>query len=593
MSLHGWLTVAIVFGVLITLMVTSIGPDLIMVAAVTVLLTLGVFSSPQDALAGFSNEGLLTVAVLYIVAAGLRETGGMMMLANRMLGTPRTVAGAQARMMVPLAVMSSVMNNTPLVAMMLPVISDWAKKLQISPSKVMMPLSYATILGGLCTLIGTSTNLVVYGLLVAATGEKMGLFDVAWVGIPCAVAGLLYILATSRWLLPERKRPISLESDPREYTTEMLVEPTGPLVGQTVEEAGLRRLVGIYLMEIDRGGEIMPMVGPEQRLQANDQLVFVGVVDSVLELRRVRGLRPATDQVFKLKAAQLDRLLIEAVVSNSCPIVGQTIRDGRFRNIYNAVVIAVARNGERIRKKIGDIVLEAGDTLLLEASRSFIDNHRNSRDFFLVSHIDGVVPPRHDRAGVAIGILMAMVVAVASGVISMINASLIAACLMILTRCISGPTARRAIDWQILIVIGAALGLGKAMDQSGAAEYIAGHFISLAGLDPWVALVIIYGLTMVFTELLTNNAAAALMFPIAMSTAHVLGVPHLPFVIAVMIAASCGFATPIGYQTNLMVYGPGGYHFRDFVLFGGGLDLVVWAVAVTVIPIVWPLSPVG
>ena len=257
----------------------------------------------------------------------------------------------------------------------------------------------------------------------------------------------------------------------------MLIEPDGPLVGRSVEEAGLRRLAGIYLMEIDRRGEILAVIGPEQRLQAHDQLVFVGVVDSVLDLQRMRGLRPATDQVFKLEAARTHRNLIEAVVSNTCPLLGQTIRDGRFRNVYNAVVIAVARNGERIHKKIGDIVLEAGDTLLLEASPSFVDQHRNSRDFFLVSRIDGAVPPRHERAWVALGILAALVIAAGTGVLSMLNAALIAACLMILTRCISGPMARRSIDWQVLIIIGAALGVGKAMEQSGAAEFITAHFL--------------------------------------------------------------------------------------------------------------------
>lgn len=207
-----------------------------------------------------------------------------------------------------------------------------------------------------------------------------------------------------------------------------------------------------------------------------------------------------------------------------------------------------------------------------------------------MSRIEGVVPPHHERAGVAAAILAGMVLTAGLGVLSMLNAALIAACLMILTRCINGPTARRSIDWQVLIVIGAALGLGRALEQSGAAAAVAANFIDFAGRDPWLALIVIYGLTMTFTELLTNNAAAALMFPTAMATAHALGVAHLPYVFTVMIVASCGFATPIGYQTNLMVYGPGGYHYRDFLIFGGGLNLLVWAVAVTVIPLVWPLT---
>jgi di/tricarboxylate transporter len=587
MTPEAMLTIAVVAAILLTLAFTSIGPDLVMVAALTALLTAGVFDRPADALAGFGNEGLLTVGVLFVVAAGLRETGGMAWVAQRLLGRPRTVVAAQARMMIPAAAMSSFMNNTPLVAMLLPVVLDWAKKLGMSASRFMMPLSFATILGGLCTLIGTSTNMVIYGLLAEATGEKLGMFGVTPIGLVCAVAGIAWMLAFGRRLLPERRPAIGPEADAREYTVEMLVEPGGALVGKSIEEAGLRHLPGAYLMEIEREGEAIPAVGPEKRLHADDRLVFVGVVDSVVELQRIRGLRPATDQVFKLRAHRDKRCLVEAVVSDSAPLLGRTIRDGRFRNVYNAVVIAVARNGERIRGKIGDIVLRTGDTLLLETHSDFADAHRNSRDFYLVRRLDDSSPVRHDRAGVAVAILAGMVLAAGTGVLSMLNAALVAACLMLLARCVSGPIARRSIDWQVLTVIGASLGVGKAMEVSGAAQVVVDAFLGLANGNPWLALVIVYGVTMVFTELMTNNAAAALVFPVAMSTAQTLGVSHLPFIYAIMIAASCGFATPIGYQTNLMVFGPGGYRFRDFLVFGGTLNLVVWAVAVAFIPLIY------
>jgi len=580
------LTLATVLAVLLALTLTSVGPDLVMVAALTFLLSSGVLDT-REALAGFANEGLITVGVLFIVATGLRETGGMAWLAQRILGRPTRLVEAQARMMVPAAVMSSFMNNTPLVAMLVPVVLEWAKKLRMSPSKFMMPLSFATILGGLCTQIGTSTNVVVYGLLREATGEKPGMFAIAPVGIVCAIVGIGYMLLASRFLLKDRKPVLSLDSDPREYTVEMMVEAGGALAGRTIEEAGLRHLPGAYLIEIERDGDAIFAVGPEQRLKGDDRLIFVGIVDSIVELQRIRGLRPATNQVFKLDAHRDARCLVEAVVSGSCPLVGRTIRDGRFRNVYNAAVIAVARNGERIKRKIGDIVLETGDVLLLETNNSFAETHRNSRDFLLVTQLDNSSPVRHERAGVAVLILAGMVGLAATGIMTMLNAALLAACLMLATRCVTGPIARRSIDWQVLTVIGAALGIGKALETSGGAEIIVTQFLLVAGSDPWLALVVIYGLTMVFTELMSNNAAAAMMFPLALATAEALGVSHLPFVFAIMIAASCGFATPIGYQTNLMVYGPGGYQFRDFVSFGGLLNLVVWAVAVTVIPLVY------
>jgi di/tricarboxylate transporter len=587
MTSDALLSLSTVLAALLVLTFTTIGPDLVMVAALTFLLSCGVLDT-GEALAGFANEGLVTVGVLFVVATGLRETGGVAFVAQRLLGLPTRPVVAQLRMMLPTAVLSSFMNNTPLVAMLVPVIADWAKKLHMPPSQFMMPLSFATILGGLCTEIGTSTNVIVYGLLRQATGETPGLFAVAPMGIACALAGIAYMLVAGRWLLPDRRPALGLDSDPREYTVEMMVEPNGALVGRTIEGAGLRHLPGAYLMQIEREGETLAAVGPEQRLRADDRLIFVGIVDSIVELQRIRGLRPATDQVFKLDAHRDAHCLVEAVVSSSFPLLGRSIRDGRFRNVYNAVVIAVARHGARIKRKIGDIELETGDTLLLQTHDAFAEAHRNSRDFYLVTRLDGTAPVRHERAGVALAILVAMVLLAATGAASMLNAALLAACAMIATRCVTGPLARRSIDWQVLTVIGAALGVGKALEQSGGAALLVGCLIDLAGDDPWLSLVVLYGLTMLFTELMSNNAAAALMFPLALSLAGQLGVSHLPFVFAVMIAASCGFATPIGYQTNLMVFGPGGYRFRDFVRFGGLLNLVVWSVAVLVIPRVYP-----
>lgn len=600
MSLEAWITIAVVVGVLLGLALTRIAADLIMLAALTALMAIDaivpgvtIFDKPVDGILGFANEGVLTVGVLFAVAAGLRETGGMAMLVQRMLGMPKSLAAAQARMMLPTAGMSAFMNNTPLVAMMMPVVIDWSKKLRQPASKLLLPLSYAAVLGGVCTLVGTSTNLVVHGLMIeheraSGVARPVGLhmFDITWVGVPCALAGLIYILIASKWLLPDRTPAVSSTTDPREYTVEMMVEEGSALVGKTIEQAGLRQLPGLFLIEIERAGEVLPAVAPQTTLLANDRLVFAGMVDAVVDLQKIRGLRPATSQVFKLDSPRAIRCLIEVVVSNTCRVAGQSIRDGKFRTVYNAAVIAVARNGERLRGKIGDIVLRPGDTLLLEAHPSFFEQHRNSRDFYLANRLPGSNPPRHEKAWVAIGILAGMVVAASLG-LSMLIAALLAGGLMVLTRCVNASTARRAVDWQILLVIGAALGIGKAMESSGAAEAIVSVFSGIGGDSPWLALIVIYLLTTFFTEVMTNNAAAALMFPIATVTAEKLGVSGMPYYIAIMVAASCAFATPIGYQTNLMVYGPGGYRFSDYLRFGGGLNIVVAIVALSLIPLIY------
>jgi len=587
-TLDAWITVGVVLSLLGTLVFTRISADVVMAGGLTLLLVLGVLT-PAEALSGLTNQGLVTVAVLYVVVAGLRETGGIGWIVQRVLGRPNTLAGAQMRVMAPVTVLSAFLNNTPVVAMFIPAVNDWCKRNSLSVSKLMIPLSYAAILGGTCTLIGTSTNLVVNGLMIADSGMSgLCMFDIAWVGVPSAAIGIAFVLLMSRWLLPDRKPPISFSDDPRQYTVEMTVDPDGPLVGQTIEQAGLRHLPGLFLSEIDRNGEILTAVGPMQKLMANDRLVFVGIVESVVDLQKIRGLLPATNQVFKLDAPQTTRCLIEAVVSDHCPLVGKSIREGRFRNTYNAAVIAVARSGERLRMKIGDIVLQAGDTLLLQARPSFVDQQRNARDFFLVSAVSDSAPPRHDKAWIAVVVLVGMVTAVTIGLLDMLSAAMLAAGVMILTRCCTGTEARRSVQWNVLLVIGAALGLGLCMGKSGAAQAIAGKLIELAGGNPWVVLLMVYLTTSVFTEMITNNAAAVLVFPIAFTASVNMDVNFTPFAICIMVAASASFATPIGYQTNLMVYGPGGYRFSDYLKFGLPLNVTTMIIAVLLAPRIWP-----
>nr|WP_301289559.1 SLC13 family permease [Natronocella acetinitrilica] len=581
------MTVSVVIGVLGVLSVTRLAPDMVFLAGLTVLLVAGVLT-PSEAFGGLANQGLITVAVLYVVVAGLEQTGGIHWIVHRILGKPRSLAHAQVRVMSPVAFLSAFLNNTPVVAMLIPAVSAWARKFNLPASRLMIPLSYAAILGGTCTLIGTSTNLVINGLILERTPDDgLRMFDLAWVGVPVAIVGMGFILLTSRWLLPDRRPALSQLGDPREYSVEMLVDKDGPLVGRTIEEGGLRHLTGMFLAEIDRDGDVLPAVSPQERLRSGDRLVFVGIVESVVELQKIRGLTPATDQVFKLHGQRHNRTLVEAVVSGSCPVVGKSIREGQFRSHYDAVVIAVARNGERLRQKVGDIVLQPGDTLLLETRSAFAEQQSNNRDFFLISPIADSAPPRHDRAPIAIGLLTVMVATVSMGWLSMLEGALLAAAGMLLTRCCTVDRARRSIDWSVLLVIAAAFGLGMALDKTGVATGVAKTVVGLTGDGAWVNLATIYLLTAIFTAVITNNAAAVLMFPIAYAVSGDLGLNFLPFAIAVMLAASASFATPIGYQTNLMVYGPGGYRFADFLRIGLPLNLITGLVAVLVIPLVW------
>lgn len=592
MSWQAWTAVGVTVACLATLVATRVGADLVFTFALTLLLLLGVLDPPQ-ALSGFANPGVVTIAALYIVAAGLRQTGALGLVVDRLFGRPSSRAEGQLRVMLPVTAMSAFLNNTPVVATFLPAVIDWARKHGFSASHFMIPLSYAAILGGTCTLIGTSTNLVVAGLLVEHGKSSFGFFDLAWIGVPCALLGIAYVLVATRWLLPERVPALERLNDPREYTVEMVVAPGSPIDGATVQAAGLRHLPGLYLIEIERDGELRAAIGPDELLRGGDRLVFAGITESVVDLQKIKGLSPATGQVFKLESARSSRTLIEAVLAATSPAVGKTVKASGFRNHYRAVVIAVARDGQRIRRKIGDIELRPGDTLLLEADPDFVPRYRHSRDFLLLKPLGTGVLPRHERAGVAWIVLAGVILAAGTGLLDVLTASLVGAAAMLLTRCLSAPQARRSIELEVLVVIACSFGVGRALAVTGAAEVIATKLLAFAGSDPFVALASVYLITVLFTEVITNNAAAVLVFPLAYATAQQLGLDFMPFAVAITFAASASFATPIGYQTNLMVYGPGGYKFTDFLRFGLPLNLLLAVTALTIIPRVWPLQPAG
>jgi di/tricarboxylate transporter len=585
---QAWVSIAVTIAALLGNALTTLPAEIVFLGALAVLLVSGILDT-DAALAGFSNEGMITVAVLYMVVTGLQQTGALAWISQRVLGLPQGEKSALLRLMLPIISLSAFLNNTPVVAMFIPVVKDWCRKLSISPSKLMIPLSYAAIFGGICTLIGTSTNLVVNGLLIANTDHPgLKMFDITLVALPCVIAGTLFLYLAQGPLLPVRQPVIGNTDELRQYTVEMVVSPQSPLAGKTVQEAGLRHLAGLYLAEIVRGNQLLPAVSPQEVLRENDQLVFVGVVDSVIDLHHTRGLQPATDQVFKLDIPRTERCMIEAVVSHTCPLAKKTIREGQFRTRYNAVVLAVARNGERLLGKIGNIILEPGDNLLLEAHPMFLEKQRASKDFYLVSSIPDSEPLRHEKAGWAIAILVGMVIFAAFGWTTMLNASIIAAMIMLVTGCCSPVRSLQSIEWSVLVVIGAALGVGEALRNTGAAEAIATTCISIAGNNPWVVLAVVYVMTNLITEVITNNAAAAIMFPISLALSQSLDVNFLPFVITIMIAASASFSTPIGYQTNLMVYGPGGYKFTDFTRIGFPLNILFGIITVTLAPLIYP-----
>jgi di/tricarboxylate transporter len=590
MTAEAWLTLAVT-ALLLYVLARELGPpDVVFVAAVVVLALAGVIT-PEEAFGGFANSGVLMIGALFVVAAALRETGVMDYVGQRFLGRAKTELAALAAIAGVCLAASAFLNNTPIVAMLLPVVIDWCRKRSVSPSRLLIPLSFLTILGGACTLIGTSTNQVVHGMMLKEGLPGMSFFEVGFAGLPCAVIGTVYVLTVGRWLLPERKELMEqLGESRREYLVEMLVQPDCRLIGQSVEQAGLRQLPGLFLIEIERQGRIIGPVGPAEVIESGDRLVFTGVVSTIVDLKKIPGLVPAADEAYEVTPRRTrGRMLCEAVISPTSPLIGKNIRGAEFRTHYNAAVVAVHRNGERLTNKIGDIVLRPGDTLLLQTGSHFIRAQRNNPDFYLVSNVEDSRPLRHDRARIALLLFFGLVAAMASGWVNPTLAAFAAAGLMVAARCISTSDARRAVEWSVLVTIAASFGLSTALVRSGAAATLAGHLVDLTrALGPVATLAAIYFVTMVLNEVITNNAAAALAFPFGLEAARLLGVNERPLLIAVALAASFAFSSPIGYQTHMMVYGPGGYRFTDFLKVGLPLNLLLWGAAVLLIPFWWP-----
>lgn len=603
MDPRGWFVSAVIVSVMAALAANRVAVDVAMVGAVTLLLLgdviFGGVLSVGEAAAGFANPALLLIGALFIVAAALERTGGLEKVARVLLGHPKSEAGAIARLTIPVALMSGVMNNTPIVAMYLAIVQDWAKRLRVSASKFYMPLSFAAILGGKLTLFGTASNMLVLALyrehLSELGPEERQLFElsqraefwgIALLGVPTVAAGLLLMIVASRWLIPARRSAEQVMEDARRFHIEMRVEPDAPIHGKTVQEAGLRHLPGLFLAHIERAGETR-VAGRHLMLEAGDRLAFVGALESVLDLRKIRGLVPVEDNP-PASEQEHGTSLVEAVVSNNSSLVGRTVRGSNFRARYNAAIWAVHRHGEQLKGKIGEIRLRPGDTLLLEVRPGGAGALKNNPDFYLASPVQQSEGIRHDRANVALLILVLVVFSVTVLEVPAAVAALVGAGLTVMTRCIRSGVARSSINWQVLVVIGSAWSLGTAMKNTGVVGLLAGHAVALfSSASPSVMIFGLFVVTAGFAQLITNNGAAAMMFPIAMQLAHEFAIHPHAILFSLMVAAGSTFLSPISYQTNLMVYGPGGYKFMDFFRLGAPLTLLLAIVCAVLAPLVY------
>lgn len=576
---------------LIGLSFEVIRADFLIFLVLVIFLITGVISSEQ-ALSGFSNEGMLTVLLLFIVAGAIQKHGIIELVVYRLLGKAANVKKSMIKVMLPVGLSSGFLNNTPIVVALTPIIRDWAVDNGYSPSKFLIPLSYMTILGGTITMIGTSTTLVVHGLLVGAGLEGFSFFTLAAVGVPITAAGLIYLLTLGYKLLPEHlgaKEQISQET--KEFLAEAIIEDKFEHEGETVTKLGRDVLDGIYVIEIIRNNSRVYPVTGETKVLAGDHIIFSGSLNTIGKIQKFKGVTIKTGTELTLDdVVNKDSHLIETVVSHNSSLLNKTLKEANFKTRYNAGVIAIHRNNQRIKSRVGDIVLKTGDTLLLLADNNFINMHKYSGDFYVVND---VAPPENlnqdmRKGWVSLIALVSMILVVTLGWFTMLEAMMILVVLLIGFRFISPNEVKKFVQFDVILLIASAFAVGAAMTESGLAQYIAGGLTALA--TPFGilgVLFIVYLVTNCFTEVITNSAAAVLMFPIALEVADAMNIEYMGLIITVAIAASASFMTPIGYQTNLIVYGPGGYKFSDYIKVGAPLALITMLIACFIIYFVW------
>ncbi len=588
LSVGAWITIAVIlimFGVMIF---TKLPADLVFMGGMTALFVSGVLSA-KEALAGFSSTSVVTIGVLFVVIAGLVHTGFIQWIVKYVLGVPGSYPKAVVRLMLPVAALSSFLSNTTVVALFLNVVKVWAKKLKIAPSKLLIPFSYASGMGGDCSLIGTPPNLIVSGFYMSDTGTHLNIFTTTLPGLFCLVVGVLSVLALRR-LLPNRKSPEDSFEATSEYTVELLVPTECESVGKTVEEAGLKNVNGGHLIEIVRfDREIISPVPADEYVLGGDRLVYSGQIDEILNLKKTHGLANATHHLFSLNEVDKNRKLRTASVEAGSSLIGKRMSETNFEDENEMVLVAVARKGERIDECPREIALKFGDTLLLETAVSTkLANEAASKArirFFDSEEIPNI----GKQTMVSAMIMLAMVLLSTFDIIPLLQSCFLAAFAMIVAKCCTVDQARDSIDWSILMIFAGSVCLGTAIEKTGIATQLVNGILNVCGTNPYVVLSCICFVATFITEFISNTACAAMFYPIAYHAAVTLNANPLTFCIALMIAVSSSFATPIGSPTHMLVYGVGGYRFTDFMKIGLFMNFIILAANIFIVTLLFPM----
>ena len=586
MTLEAILVLSILVGAVALFISEKYPIDFVALLVLGALLALGLIT-PAEGISGFSNPATVTVAAMFILSAGLQKTGATGALGQLMVRFGRSYFTALVVIMGTITVISAFVNNTAAVAVFIPLVMIVANRRKIAASRLLIPLSYASQFGGVCTLIGTSTNLLVSSISDEAGYGAFSMFEFARMGLILFVGGVLFFLLLGRWLLPERKaQELAVTYQLGEYITEMRVAENSPLVGKSVLESRLGEdhdVTVLRLLHVTKA-TWAPL---RQPVRGGDVLLVRGKVGELMRLRDSARLQLNAE--FKLQDSSLqteDLRLVQALVAPASDLIGKNLKELNFRNRYKALVLAIQRRGEPIREKLNSVRFQLGDALLIQAHEEQLRSLRADDNFIVLDEVPGVAL-RH-KAPVVLAILAAVVGLAAFNVMPILITSILGCLALVLTRCLRLDEAYHAINWQVIFLLAGILPLGLAMQKSGAAGLIAERAVGTVGdMGPVAVLAVVYLMTSVMTDTMSNNAAAVLLAPIAISTAVQIGVDPKPFLMAITFAASTGFSTPVGYQTNTMIYNPGGYKYTDFLRTGVPLSILFWILSVIFIPRIW------
>lgn len=588
LSASAWITIVTVVSIFVVMARSRIPAEVAFLGALTVLLVTGVVTE-EEGMAGFGSEPVVVHAAFFVIIAGLMQTGVLYWLTKHVLGDPKNYNNALLRLMVPTSILSALLNSVNVVALFIDAVKIWARKLNISPSKLLLPLSYAATLGGMCTLLGNSSNLVVAGLYLNKTGHSMHLFEPLLPGTILTIVGILLVIAMQHYIPPRKTAEQSFETT-SDYTVELLVPTDNPAVGNTVEEAGLMNVKGGTLLEIVRfDREIIMPVPKDEWVLGGDRLIYAGQINEILELKRTHGLAAADHHVWSINDIDTKRKMRTAYVNFGSSLIGRSMSECHFEQKNNVALVAVARQGARVNGQPREIRLEAGDSLLLECPPNE-DRRLEESNHGKVTFFDSHFVPQLGKKTITSAIILALMFLISSfHLLPLMASTMFAAGLMMLFGCCRITGVTKYIEWELLLILGATVVFSVAITKTGVADTIAHQVLQLCGNNPYVVMAVMCILASVVSEFVSDVGSSAVFFPIMYQQAELLGCNPMPFVMSLMLSVTLSFASPIGSNTHMLIYGPGSFKFTDFARLGIVMHIVLLTVALILVSLIYPL----